>query len=361
MRGFTLIELLVVIAIIAILIGLLLPAVQKIREAAARTQSINNLKQLALAMHMYCDTQGTLPDNGMLEYTTPFTWGGQTPPSPAQSPGCSWAYKLLPYIEQGNLYNNWNYTSAIKTFLDPGRPGNGLSGVTWSGNADNSLYNAGALTDYAANAQVIPSLCNTSTDHNEFHGPPFPFAKHFTVGNIPDGSSNTVLLGGKALALETIKSYRGQEYILSITNPDGSHPTTDDDPIANSGLGIEMDGNWDGCWGLMRGQTGDNIDWFAGSLYSSAAGPQTLDTYIPGSTFLLGAGDTWWKFTFQILQDQPYIQGSGTFNRWGGPYAGGGLFAMADGSVHVAAYSTDYTIVIAFCTPQGGEVYTPPW
>ena len=62
--GFTLIELLVVIAIIAILIALLVPAVQKVREAAARTQSTNNLKQLALAMHSFHDAKKRLPDNG---------------------------------------------------------------------------------------------------------------------------------------------------------------------------------------------------------------------------------------------------------------------------------------------------------
>jgi hypothetical protein len=87
-----------------------------------------------------------------------------------------------------------------------------------------------------------------------------------------------------------------------------------------------------------------------------------LNQYIPGSTWTMNSDSSqWWIFTFQILQDQPYILGSGTFNRWGGPYAGGGLFAMADGSVHMASYSTPNTIIIAFCTPQGGEAYTPPW
>jgi prepilin-type N-terminal cleavage/methylation domain-containing protein len=389
--AFTLIELLVVIAIIAVLIGLLLPAVQKVREAAARTQSINNLKQLALAMNMYCDTMGQLPDNGMIWYTAPFGSWSQSPPSPAQSPGCSWAYKLLPFIEQGNMYNNWSYNTPLKVFLDPGRPGTGLSGVKWDGGQDNTLYNAGALTDYAANAQVIPSLMNTTPGDNTPFGPgPFQFAHHWTVGNIPDGSSNTVLLGGKALATETINGFRGSEYIWSITIPgcqpsddpnkgfNPCHPSTDDDPIASSGLGptagnpqqpgpfppnvSNVDDNWNGCWGLMRGQTPDNISWFAGPQYTPALGALPLSSYIPGNAFTINSGDTsWYIDTFQIIQDQPYIMGSGTFNRWGGPYAGGGLFAMADGSVHMAAYSTPNTIVIAMCTPQGGEPYTPPW
>src|SRR2546422_7413383 len=101
--GFTLIELLVVVAIIAVLVGLLLPAVQRVREAANRLKCANNLKQIGLACHAYHDGQGSFPPgyaafpNRDLMVTTP-GWG--------------WAAYLLPYIEQTNLYQNIQFKAA---------------------------------------------------------------------------------------------------------------------------------------------------------------------------------------------------------------------------------------------------------
>src|SRR5205085_11828380 len=93
-RGFTLIELLVVIAIIAVLIGLLLPAVQKVREAAARIQCVNNLKQLGLAAQSYHDSTGHLPP-GIGYY-----------PTAANGAFGTYFFHLLPYVEQDDLYRS---------------------------------------------------------------------------------------------------------------------------------------------------------------------------------------------------------------------------------------------------------------
>jgi len=100
--GFTLIELLVVIAIIAILIALLVPAVQKVREAAARTQCINNLKQIALGLHNYHDTFKKFPA-GCANDVAP--WG-----TSGSDWGSSWKVWILPYIEQNAIYAKWNFT-----------------------------------------------------------------------------------------------------------------------------------------------------------------------------------------------------------------------------------------------------------
>ena len=121
-RGFTLIELLVVIAIIAVLIGLLLPAVQKVREAGARAQCQNNLKQIGLAVHMYSDAKGVLPSMS-------FCGGGCEDTNPGMQNifyrfrHYPVAFELLPYVEQGNLYSQFNLNKAATDNASPGVPG----------------------------------------------------------------------------------------------------------------------------------------------------------------------------------------------------------------------------------------------
>jgi len=213
-RAFTLIELLVVIAIIAILIGLLLPAVQKIREAANRMSCSNNLKQLALACHNYQDTVGELPPSIQLVPNASRTGIG------GQNFGPNWVVLILPYIEQDNLYKS--QFNNINSYMQNGNFGwsaiRGAKIKTMRCPSDtgwDNLYPGArggwARGNYACNAGGIhgPNVGYMSTEGgasptNDWGWGGLPVTLHgggvmcinfgSHIARIPDGSSNTVLL-----------------------------------------------------------------------------------------------------------------------------------------------------------------------
>jgi len=193
--GFTLIELLVVIAIIAILIGLLLPAVQKVREAAARTQCQNNLKQMGLAIHDYASTyQNALP------------YLSDAPTTNALIHPQSILFTILPYIEQDNMYKagmaqvqTWtgiitggtiNFNGFVKPYVCPSDSSNSTTlalalyqptGVSWVGSS------------YAANLQVFGQVQRVAGP-DSLGNTALIWAAVFNIWNIPEGTSNTVFI-----------------------------------------------------------------------------------------------------------------------------------------------------------------------
>jgi prepilin-type N-terminal cleavage/methylation domain-containing protein/prepilin-type processing-associated H-X9-DG protein len=193
-RAFTLIELLVVIAIIAVLIGLLVPAVQKVREAANRMSCTNNLKQVGLGIHNYHDTYSRLPSGTVWIPGT----GGNTSGNEA-----TWITWLLPFMEQDNLYRIANFnlgfgqgqathpntpvtSRVLKSFLCPS-----------DGDADISRWGASiawARGNYTANNGIGPMTETTAPNRPAAQLGVFMLNSTFKLTDITDGTSNTVFI-----------------------------------------------------------------------------------------------------------------------------------------------------------------------
>jgi prepilin-type N-terminal cleavage/methylation domain-containing protein len=345
-RGFTLVELLVVIAIIGVLIGLLLPAVQKIREAAARIKCANNLKQLVLASHLYHDTTGTLPPAGFMN---PGDWSGNgvwDHQGGWQADKGGFHLHILPYMEQDNLFKQVAafdlYTPNIDTITRaiwadgttapigplaarPKMPYWRCPSDGWKSGANASNYvGNGGIVDYGGSwascgyDPFSPLYCNgAAIGHNwtcygaengMFRYIDTPRSPPLRLASATDGTSNTILLG-EDLIDKHIYLY-------------GDQSDSDRGPWSMD-VGFQ----------LHVGQIPINY-------------PITSADIAPG--FCTPDPKT-------NLYNLPVAAG------FKSNHTGGANFAVLDGSVHFISQGIDQITLIKLCVRNDGEVVTLPY
>jgi prepilin-type N-terminal cleavage/methylation domain-containing protein/prepilin-type processing-associated H-X9-DG protein len=312
-RGFTLIELLVVIAIIAVLIGLLLPAVQKVREAAYRLYCTNHLKQIGLALHNYHDTEGAFPPALAQALPAPPAF---LPVPPARWQWVSWMARILPYVDQPALYQNMVQAFASQDFPYPwaNPPHLGLSTVLdiYRCPLDTRQYTATyadtLLPDYVV---AFTGYLGVSGQNLRSNDGILYWNSRVTMTDVTDGLSNTLMVGERPPSWDLVFGWwyagAGQFDNAYI---EGMHTTGSSD-VTLGAAELNLHGN---------------------QIAQMDACPTGPYTYQPGNMF------------------NPCDQ----FHFWS-LHVGGSNFVFGDGSVHFLRYDVA-PLLPALSTRDGGDV-----